>query len=183
MLFKTCHLHFCCYCYTLSGKYDYRQGNVREFWRSLLLWTLHYLSQCWLSPLSPYGVTRPQWVWALRIWSSISEIHNREIVDETKIETIFLQHINCCMILFSVGNIKEKSKGAQCNWHNWRNCNVFLWRDPLKFVVNLGKFIWWGPLSPPQNIYQEPCVYFIIIYFYLICIDLFWVGSAIFHKN
>ena len=30
MLFKTCHLHFCCYCYTLSGKYDYRQGDVRE---------------------------------------------------------------------------------------------------------------------------------------------------------
>ena len=22
----------------------------------------HYLSQCWLSPLSPYGVARPQWV-------------------------------------------------------------------------------------------------------------------------
>ena len=24
--------------------------------------TSHYLSQWWLSPLSPYGVTRPQWV-------------------------------------------------------------------------------------------------------------------------
>ena len=24
--------------------------------------TSHYLSQCWLSSLSPYGVTRPQWV-------------------------------------------------------------------------------------------------------------------------
>ena len=24
--------------------------------------TSHYLSQCWLSPLSPYGVARPQWV-------------------------------------------------------------------------------------------------------------------------
>ena len=22
----------------------------------------HYLNQCWLSPLSPYGITRPQWV-------------------------------------------------------------------------------------------------------------------------
>ena len=24
--------------------------------------TSHYLSQCWLSPLSPYGIARPQWV-------------------------------------------------------------------------------------------------------------------------
>ena len=24
--------------------------------------TSHYLSQCWFSPLSPYGVARPQWV-------------------------------------------------------------------------------------------------------------------------
>ena len=24
--------------------------------------TSHYLSQCWLSSMSPYGVTRPQWV-------------------------------------------------------------------------------------------------------------------------
>ena len=44
MLFKTCHLHFCCYCCTLSGKIWFPsgrcQGNVREFWRSLLLWTL-----------------------------------------------------------------------------------------------------------------------------------------------
>ena len=38
MLFRTCHLHFCCY--VLSGKYEYCQGDVREFWRCLLLWTL-----------------------------------------------------------------------------------------------------------------------------------------------
>ena len=24
--------------------------------------TSHYMSQCWLSPLSPYGIARPQWV-------------------------------------------------------------------------------------------------------------------------
>ena len=27
-----------------------------------LMATSHYLSQCWLSSLSPYGITRPQWV-------------------------------------------------------------------------------------------------------------------------
>ena len=33
--------------------------------------TSHYLSQCWPRSLSPYGITRPQWVnWPLRInWS------------------------------------------------------------------------------------------------------------------
>ena len=29
--------------------------------------TGHYLSQCWLSSLSPYGVPRPQWVRTLRL--------------------------------------------------------------------------------------------------------------------
>ena len=28
--------------------------------------TSHYLSQCWLSSLSPYGVARPQWVNSMR---------------------------------------------------------------------------------------------------------------------
>ena len=28
MLFRSCHLHFCCY--VLSGKYEYCQGDVRE---------------------------------------------------------------------------------------------------------------------------------------------------------
>ena len=27
--------------------------------------TSHYLSQCWLSPLLPYGIARPQWVKSL----------------------------------------------------------------------------------------------------------------------
>ena len=31
--------------------------------------TSHYLSQCWLSSLSPYGITRPQWV--KKKWSGI----------------------------------------------------------------------------------------------------------------
>ena len=30
--------------------------------------TSHYLSQCWPRSLTPYGVTRPQWVNSLAIW-------------------------------------------------------------------------------------------------------------------
>ena len=59
-------------------------GSFRSFYDNALLWmpqdltddksilvqvmawcrqaTSHYLSQCWLSLLSPYGVARPQWV-------------------------------------------------------------------------------------------------------------------------
>ena len=37
--------------------------------------TSHYLSQCWLSSLSPYGVVRPQWVNDSNIiWLMISHI-------------------------------------------------------------------------------------------------------------
>ena len=37
--------------------------------------TSHYLSQCWLRSLSPYGVTRPQWVKQPKntLWWSISK--------------------------------------------------------------------------------------------------------------
>ena len=33
--------------------------------------TSHYLSQCWLSPLSPCGVTRPQWVKLIHIYAEM----------------------------------------------------------------------------------------------------------------
>ena len=40
--FQICSLETVIYtCYVFSGKYEYCQGIVREFWRSLLLWTLH----------------------------------------------------------------------------------------------------------------------------------------------
>ena len=32
--------------------------------------TSHYLSQCWPSPMSPYSVTRPQWI----KWHSLNDI-------------------------------------------------------------------------------------------------------------
>ena len=38
----------------------------KSTWVQVMAWccqaTSHYLSQCWLSLLSPYGVARPQWV-------------------------------------------------------------------------------------------------------------------------
>ena len=45
--------------------------------------TSHYLSQCWLNSLSPYGVTRPQWVnslwlsdiiWLYRSGSTLAQV-------------------------------------------------------------------------------------------------------------
>ena len=35
---------------------------------------IHYLSQCWLRSLSPYGVTRPQWVNNVSIGSGVSPV-------------------------------------------------------------------------------------------------------------
>ena len=36
--------------------------------------TSHYLSQCWLSPLSPYGIARPQWV-KVMVWYYLATNH------------------------------------------------------------------------------------------------------------
>ena len=35
----------------------------------------HYLSQCWPRSMSPNGVTKPQWVKALRYWSRVWTAH------------------------------------------------------------------------------------------------------------
>ena len=47
--------------------------------------TSHYLSQCWPSSLSPYGVTRPQWLnayspWLYKCMSNASVIMNNVIL-------------------------------------------------------------------------------------------------------
>ena len=36
--------------------------------------TSHYLSQCWPRSLTPYGITRPQWVNSLTIYASMAKI-------------------------------------------------------------------------------------------------------------
>ena len=44
--------------------------------------TSHYLSRCWPRSLSPYGVTRPQWVKASKFWLtqySVSPIYRGRI--------------------------------------------------------------------------------------------------------
>ena len=35
---------------------------ISQHWFRCLTAPSHYLSQCWLRPLPPYGVTRPQWL-------------------------------------------------------------------------------------------------------------------------
>ena len=47
--------------------------------------TSHYLNQCWPRSLSPYGVTRPQWVKAMM--RAVEPVHNKPLY----IKIIFLQ--------------------------------------------------------------------------------------------
>ena len=36
---------------------------LEQLWQGLMLQAIHYLlNQCWQSPVTPYGITRPQWV-------------------------------------------------------------------------------------------------------------------------
>ena len=60
--------------------------------------TCHYLSQCWLSSLSPYGVARPQWV-NHAAW---------------KLSTLFLAHR--CIISFRIG---FQNQLVYKNWTNY----------------------------------------------------------------
>ena len=39
--------------------------------------TSHYLSQCWLRSMSPYGITRPPWV--KKIWYTVSNLYKVKI--------------------------------------------------------------------------------------------------------
>ena len=41
--------------------------------------TSHYLSQCWLSSLSPYGVARPQWVKS-EVWCHMASLGQNELI-------------------------------------------------------------------------------------------------------
>ena len=45
--------------------------------------TSHYLNQCWPRSLSPYGVTRPQWVNRLETWSKKLSFHWRHFQMKT----------------------------------------------------------------------------------------------------
>ena len=52
--------------------------------------TSHYLSQCWPRSLSPYGVTRPQWVKSVVLsWQSLMKVIDIQNVQEQQ-STLYL---------------------------------------------------------------------------------------------
>ena len=58
----------------------------------------HYLSQCWLRSISPYGVTKPQWVNTLRLRqngqqnnSALDKCHHRSICEVCSVTKALLQ--------------------------------------------------------------------------------------------
>ena len=50
--------------------------------------TSHYLSQCWLSSLLPYGVTRPQWV----------KLANSALCYGNSVESMLISYYSACTV-------------------------------------------------------------------------------------
>ena len=90
--------------------------------------TSHYLSQCWLSLLSPYGVARPQWVKMLHaIWFCIGPMWLR---------------LGSCLFVINQG-MKSQNKHATLNTNHWAfliwgdltiRCLIRYWCSPLGSV-------------------------------------------------
>ena len=78
--------------------------------------TSHYLSQCWPRSMSPYGVTRPQWV-KVMAWACLVPIHVDLSSTGLKLQWIWFffisqkMHVKC--FLQSVGHFVQTS---MCWW-------------------------------------------------------------------
>ena len=81
--------------------------------------TSHYLSQCWPIPMSPYGVTMPQWVKHYNIKTSqhwnTSQINDPLWGESTSHQWIFLTKSVIWSFVFYVLNLnKLLNKQASC---------------------------------------------------------------------
>ena len=116
--------------------------------------TSHYLSQCWPRSLSPYGVTRPQWVNTLR-----SEQNGQHFADNI-FNCIFLRESLCILTPIALKFVPNWRYVGLCqHWFrhmcqaiNWINddlvywCYVasqcwFFWKDYFKYIFMLLVFV------------------------------------------
>ena len=89
--------------------------------------TSHYLNQCWLRSMLPYGVTRPQWV---------KDVCNKLLVlTKTCLRPKYRDHF----------------VNASSQWETALQCNVFAYwlgdsqNDPSKYQPYWSKLFFWCP--------------------------------------
>ena len=91
--------------------------------------TSHYLSQCWPRSLSPYGVTRPQWVLTHLLFDKMAAISQT-----TFFRCIFMNEKSCILIQISLrfvqkGLIDNKSTLVQVM--AWRRTGAEPFPEPM----------------------------------------------------
>ena len=99
--------------------------------------TSHHLSQCWLSSMSPYGVTRPQWVNSLRPSDAIIHLAS---------QSTLVQVMTCCLLdtkplpeptlIYFQLNLKEQTSGKfESKYKNFHTRNCF-WKCHLQDICH-----------------------------------------------
>ena len=103
--------------------------------------TSHYLRQCWPRSLSPYGVTRPQWVKSLRL----SDAYMHQIMAccllavkpslEPTLANKCRQHSSWIKIFFIQQNAFENVISTIALILSWPQCIKLIW--PISFRVSV----------------------------------------------
>ena len=110
--------------------------------------TRHYLSQCWPRSLSPYSVTRPQWVkWKVAVWRNIVHlfIHLPFVVNIVSItqSPVLLQRYDTLAIISANGSAafngtlpvaKITYTGRQPPAQQKNAQTYFVWRCLLRLI-------------------------------------------------
>ena len=116
--------------------------------------TSHYLSQCWPSYMSPYGVTRPQWVKDTKVYSELTYWICLMISYKTKKNKCWVlvkqtwriwvkYHMNFLWIA-----IETKQNNVRQNWvYMW----IMLYVHVYIYIYILGREIGPGGVSPYQR--------------------------------
>ena len=103
--------------------------------------TNHYLSQCWPRSVSPYGITRPQWVNITTIWSVCQPWTQRLMLSSMRSHSAGLwngeglgpQGISCLRHILLAGS---KAKGSFHSSHfksSWYQ---------IKFYFEINQVLW-----------------------------------------
>ena len=143
-------------------------GEIAQRWMSLdltddksalvqiMAWcrqaTSHYLSQCWPRPMSPYGVTRPEWVnhwgWVTHICDSKQECHQLTLLlVACLVQAIIWTNAGLLLIEPSRINLREipiKIKTFSCK----KICLKMSSIKWLSFCPGLNVLIHWGLVTP-----------------------------------
>ena len=99
--------------------------------------TSHYLSQCWPRSLSPYGITRPQW---MLIWWGVDDCTWTTVQLTFNFSSTCEISMTCALNFFLLGSLKEQScLSARLQLTHWplRELNWIFYKKNFKLLIIL----------------------------------------------